>query len=356
MNSPHIIVIGGGIIGASIAWHLADAGAKTSIYCRDPGGVATPNSFAWINANWGNPEPYFHLRRRSMDRWKHLAERIPGLHPEWNGSICYDLEPEGLTRFAEEHGSWGYGLARIDRDEIIRLEPNLADLPDWALKIDEEGMIEPHEAALAFLSDAERKGAKVTRNQSVKRLILRDGRICGVETELGIEEADKVVLAAGAETAALAAAIGITIPMEASPGLLMDTHPAPPLLNHIIVAPGMEMRQAADGSIVAATSFNGTDPGEDPEQTARTLFADLLRRLKPGALLEYRNFRIGYRPMPKDGFPILGCAENGPGLYIAITHSGVTLAPAIGEIAAREILTGEDEPMLAPYRLSRFAG
>ncbi|MFM2280223.1 MAG: hypothetical protein RLZZ444_2454 [Pseudomonadota bacterium] len=355
MNSPHIIVIGGGIIGASIAWHLADAGAHVTVYCRDPGGVATPNSFAWINANWGNPEPYFHLRRRSMERWKRLAALIPGIAPVWNGSICYDLEPDALTHFAEEHGSWGYGLARIDRDEIVRLEPNLADLPDWALKIDEEGMIEPHEAALALLADAERKGAGIVRDRTITRLVVRDGKICGIETELGIVDADEVVLAAGAETALLAAAIGITIPMEASPGLLMDTHPAPPLLNHIIVAPGMEMRQAADGSIVAATSFNGTDPGKDPEQTARTLFADLLRRLKPGTSLEYRHFRIGYRPLPKDGFPILGRTEGVTGLYVAVTHSGVTLAPAIGEIAAREILTGEDEPMLALYRLSRFA-
>lgn len=114
------------------------------------------------------------------------------------------------------------------------------------------------------------------------------------------------------------------------------------------------MRQAADGRIVAATSFNGTDPGEDPGATAQMLFADLASRLSPDAGLVYDSYKIGYRPMPKDGFPIIGRASGLAGLYLAVTHSGITLAPAIGRFAADEILNNNSEPLLAPYRLSRF--
>jgi glycine/D-amino acid oxidase-like deaminating enzyme len=64
---------------------------------------------------------------------------------------------------------------------------------------------------------------------------------------------------------------------------------------------------------------------------------------------------IGYRPMPADGFPIVGALESRPGAYVAVTHSGVTLAPVIGLFATEEILTGRRDPLLRPYGLDRFA-
>lgn len=354
MAKPNIIVIGGGIIGASIAWHLARRGAKITVCCTQPGGVATPNSFAWINASWGNPEPYFHLRRHAMAGWRRLAESVPGIAPRWSGSICYDLPPDGLENFAAEHSSWGYGMERVSRAQIAALEPHIAEPPEWALKIDEEGMIEPDAAARDLLADAERLGATLLEGVHVSALSARNGRVTGIVTDAGIIDADEVIVAAGAATPELAASIGVTVPLTASPGLLVDTRPAPPFIRHIIVAPGMEMRQAADGHIVASTSFNGTDPGEDPEATAHAVYDNLVSRLSDTSDLAYNSFRIGFRPMPKDGFPIIGRAPGVEGLHLAVTHSGITLAPAIGEFAADEVLDGSSQHLLAPYRLSRF--
>jgi len=215
-------------------------------------------------------------------------------------------------------------------------------------------MVEPDAAARALLADARRLGATVLEGAEVITLSARSGRVIGIVTNAGTVEADEVIIAAGAATPELTASIGVPIPLTASPGLLVDTKPAPPLIRHIIVAPGMEMRQAVDGHIVASTSFNGVDPGEDPEATARTVFSDLVSRLSDAAGLEYDSYRIGFRPMPKDGFPIIGRTPDIEGLYLAVTHSGITLAPAIGEFAADEILNGASQPLLAPYRLSRF--
>jgi len=354
MAKPNIIVIGGGIIGASIAWHLAKSGAQVRVYCARPGGVATPNSFAWINASWVNPEPYFHLRRHAMAGWRRLAESVPGIAPRWSGSICYDLPRDELENFAAEHSSWGYGMERVSRAQIAALEPHIAEPPEWALKIDEEGMVEPDAAALALLADAARLGATVLEGTEVRTLSARSGRVTGITTDAGAVEADEVIVAAGGATPELAASIGVSVPLTASPGLLVDTKPAQPLIRHIIVAPGMEMRQAPDGHIVASTSFNGTDPGEDPEATARAIYNDLVSRLSQTSGLEYGGYRIGFRPMPKDGFPIIGRATGHTGLYLAVTHSGITLAPAIGKFAADEILGGSSQRLLAPYRLSRF--
>src|SRR5690348_15850125 len=142
--SPHIIVVGAGIIGASVAWHLVRAGASvTVIEAGTPGGVATANSWAWINASHGNPERYVRLRMRAMAEWRRLEGEVPGLQVVWSGGLMWDMPPAALEAYRVEHAGWGYGIRRVEREEILRLEPELASPPDWALHAEGEGAIEP---------------------------------------------------------------------------------------------------------------------------------------------------------------------------------------------------------------------
>src|SRR3954469_2041718 len=107
----HCIVIGAGIIGASVAYHLAKAGARVTVLDEaDPGGIATRPSWAWINASWGNPRDYFRLLTRSMREWKRLGDEIPGLRVDWCGSLCWDIAGEARETFIREHSSWDYGM------------------------------------------------------------------------------------------------------------------------------------------------------------------------------------------------------------------------------------------------------
>jgi glycine/D-amino acid oxidase-like deaminating enzyme len=66
------------------------------------------------------------------------------------------------------------------------------------------------------------------------------------------------------------------------------------------------------------------------------------------------NMKIGVRPMPQDERPIVGPVPGMAGLYVAVTHSGVTLAPLVGQLVAQEVTTGQPSPLLAEYRLERF--
>ncbi|RVA22162.1 FAD-binding oxidoreductase, partial [Mesorhizobium sp. M7D.F.Ca.US.004.03.1.1] len=134
--AKQVIVIGAGIIGASIAWHLSRAGARVVVIADSAaGGVATPNSFAWINASWGNPEPYFRLRTRAMAEWTRLARDLPGLPLSWCGGLCWDLSAADMETYATEHSAWGYGIEHVDRAGAARIEPNLTELPDFALYV-----------------------------------------------------------------------------------------------------------------------------------------------------------------------------------------------------------------------------
>ncbi|RWN38274.1 FAD-binding oxidoreductase [Mesorhizobium sp.] len=354
--AKQVIVVGAGIIGASIAWHLAKAGAKVTVVADSgAGGVATPNSFAWINASWGNPEPYFRLRTRSMVEWTRLAQDLPGIPLAWCGGLCWDLPPAELEAYAAEHSGWGYGIERVDRAEAARIEPNLAELPDFALHVPGEGVAEPVAATQVLLANAELRGARVMTGTTVTALIQTNGRITGVDTSTGPIAADEVVIAAGAGSPAIAATAGLKMPIETPPGLIVHSRPYEKLLNGLVIGDRLHMRQTAEGRIIAGSDFGGADPGMDAEATARDLFAAMKSMLRGADGLELDFHTVGYRPTPIDGFPIIGRAQGISGLYVSAMHSGITLAPAVGLFAAREILDGARDPLLEPYGLTRFA-
>jgi len=353
--TKEIIVIGAGIIGASIAWHLTKAGARvTVISTSGAGGVATPNSFAWINASWGNPEIYFRLRIRAMAEWRRLARDVPGLPVEWCGGLCFDMPPDRLEAYAAEHSSWGYGIERVDRERAAEIEPNLVSPPDFAVYVAEEGVAEPVATAKALLADAERLGARVIVG-AVDRLALSNGMVTGVVVSDEPIDADEVVIAAGTGTPAIAASAGIKLPFDTPPGLIVHSHPHNRLLNGLVHAERLHMRQTAEGRIIAGSDFAGGDPGENPQATARDLFAAMKAALRGADGLELDFHTVGYRPTPADGFPIVSRADGVGGLYLAVMHSGITLAAAVGLFATREMLEGIRDPLLKPYALSRFA-
>lgn len=353
--AKQIVVIGAGIIGASIAWHLTKAGARVTVVSESgAGGVATPNSFAWINASWGNPEIYFRLRSRAMAEWKRLANDLPGLPLAWCGGLCWDLPVDRLEAYAAEHASWSYGIERVDAKRAAQIEPNLVEPPEFAVYVAEEGVAEPVAAAKALLADAERHGAKITTG-AVTALMHFDGRVFGVEISGQRIAADEVVIAAGTGAPAIAATAGIKLPIETPPGLIVHSRPYKKLLNGLVHAEKLHMRQTAEGRIIAGSDFAGGDPGDNPDATASELFAAAKAALRGANGLELDFHTVGYRPTPTDGFPIVSRAEGMDGLYVAVMHSGITLAPAVGLFATREILDGERDPLLAPYGLERFA-
>ena len=353
--AKQIVVIGAGIIGASIAWHLTKAGARVTIVSESgAGGVATPNSFAWINASWGNPEVYFRLRSRAMVEWKRLANELPGLPLAWCGGLCWDLPGDRLEAYAAEHASWGYGIERVDAKRAAQIEPNLVEPPEFAVYVAEEGVAEPVTAAKALLTDAEQHGAKVVAG-TVDRLALVNGKVTSVVVSGETIVADEAVIAAGTGAPAIAATAGIKLPIETPPGLIVHSRPYKKLLNGLVHAERLHMRQTAEGRIIAGSDFAGGDPGDNPDATARELFAAAKAALRGANGLELDFHTVGYRPTPTDGFPIVSRAEGMDGLYVAVMHSGITLAPAVGLFATREILDGERDPLLAPYGLERFA-
>ncbi|KAJ7218908.1 fructosyl peptide oxidase [Mycena rebaudengoi] len=359
---PQVIVIGAGVVGASVAWQLTRQDADVTIVASDVGGTATPNSFAWLNASWHNPKFYYDFRRRSMAAWKRLAEEVPGLRDivQWCGSLHWDLPPEELAKYEREHGAWGYDIRRVERSEIHEREPWLSSdvLPDWGLRIGEEGAVEAADAASLMVADAQARGARLV-SAIVAGIVKDDGRIKGVALSTGEKLwADHIVLAAGVGSTELCASVDITLPVTGEAGLLLHSKPvAKRLLNGLVISSRSHIRQTAKGRILAGSVFAGGDPGQNPRKTAEELFVRVkdMFDLEAGDAdaLQLDFFTVGHRPMPRDGLPILG-ASGLEGLTLAVMHSGVTLAAIVGEVLVDEIVNGRKDPDLGDFALGRF--
>jgi glycine/D-amino acid oxidase-like deaminating enzyme len=351
----HIIIIGSGILGSSIAWHAAKAGARvTVIEAGERGGIATAGSWAWINASWGNALPYFRLRERAMLDWRRIDRDVPGLEVDWCGGLLWDLPEDKLKAYAAEHASWGYGIRQVGREEILRLEPNLKSPPDFALYVAEEGKIEPLETARALLAGAEALGADVLANTRVKWLSETNGRVDGVALDEGTLYADDVIIAAGVGATELLRSIGIQISVNNPLGLLVHSIPLGEVLNGLVMAPEFHVKQDKRGSLVAGSDFSGGFDENDVEGEAHRLFNKVTASISGAEPAQLKFHTITERPTPADGLPMIGRLSGTDGVYLVITHSGITLAPAIGQFVAEEVLHGTRDALLEPFAPERL--
>lgn len=352
-----VLVIGGGIIGATVAHHLARRGAAVTVVERTaPAAAASGRSFGWINASYGNPAPYFHLRFQSLLEYRRLEAETGGeMGVKWGGSLLWDPDAGDLAAYIAGHQAWSYGLRGIDREAFRALAPEVAEPPEFAVFAEQEGSLDAAQATRALLASAERRGAALLSPCEVREIRREGGRVVGAETSNGPIAADVTVLAAGVATAELAAPLGLALPMDNLPGLLIRTRPLAPVLQRILLSPGCHVKQDPDGALVAGGDFGGGGAVDDAERAGAALL-DRVQALLPGVSgLALDEVVIGLRPMPADGFPAVGFAPGLDGLYLAVMHSGVTLAPVVGRFAAEEILDGAAIELLAPFRPGRFA-
>jgi len=348
-----VIVVGAGIVGASIAYHLTRRGAQvTLIDSGAVGGEATACSWAWTNASFGNPKHYFDLRSRSIALWDELAAEIPDLPYRRTGTLYADNERFSVEAFVENHGGWGYDARLVTRDQARQYEPAVRMLEGPLAIAESEGQVEATAAAQVFATRARKAGAMVLTGLGINAVSVDgSGRVDGVLLDQAPIKADEVVVAAGTATPRIVEPLGVRVPLTTPPppGLLVTTRPLPRLIDRLVLLPDLHVRQLPDGALLAGTSFTGEASTEAPEAQAQALIGRIREMIAGAEETELSHFTIGHRPQPEDGLPIVGRSAKIGGLYIAVMHSGVTLAPAIGRFAAEEIVEGRRDPLLAPF-------
>jgi len=352
-----IVVIGAGIIGASIAYHLSTNGADVTVIEKSaPASGATAKSFAWINAHFAEASEFFALRMASIAAWHSLEKEIDhaDFRVRWGGSLSWgDSNAEQISR-AKALKELGYRLKIVNPAGFSALEPALRRPDSDCLHALDEGAIDPVRATRVLLQAAARRGARMIYGCGIERLLMQNSRVTGVATPFGEIAADDVVVAAGVWSHDLLARAGVGLPMDNSYSIIVRSTQTEPLISRVILSPDVHFRQDLDGSIVFAESFSGGEIGDDPSKSAAKILALLRHRVSGLGRIEIENIYVGNRPIPADGFPVIGRAPGTQGLYLATMHSGITLAPIVGRLASEEILANRQSDLLTPYRLSRF--
>jgi glycine/D-amino acid oxidase-like deaminating enzyme len=366
-----VVVIGAGIVGVSVAAGLAERGAQVTLLDRDePGRGTTATSFAWVNANGKEPAPYFALNRAGLEAHHRLAD-AGGTWLGRGGHVEIAVEEAHLRELRERRDrllEYGYEAEQIAVDRAHELLPDMR-VPDDARLIvhfHREAHAFPPAYVAAMLDRARAAGAEVRTGVAVTGLrgtgaggadvTLADGRVL---------RADRVVSAVGRWSAEVGALAGVSVPMrqfeepgDITVGYLAETNPLPVRLERVVTTPWLNVRPAEGGRLLLqALDLDATaDPRDVPSVTS-SVAETFLRRLRAAvrgtedARLE--TLVVGQRAMPADGRTIASPAPGAAWLYVVATHSGVTLAPFLGEVVAEEVL-GAPSPALETFRLERF--
>jgi glycine/D-amino acid oxidase-like deaminating enzyme len=328
-----IAVVGAGIVGASVAYHLARRGVPVTLFDRAPSPAAgvTGDSFAWIGDSSGDwPGGAEDLRHFVRADYRRLEAELPAVTVRWTGSLTW-------TDFSTRPGS---GQAWVGPDEIAALEPHLRTPPERALYTPTDGAVDPIAVTRALVDAARALGAQIALGSAVTSLRITHGHVEGVESPAGFHAASTVVLAAGTETATLAEPLGIPLPIAPSPAVLIRMAAPEGLVRTIISGPEFEAREIRPGRLVLTAPHDDRLTPAALERLAHQTRDRVASTFDSPAPLRLLGWRLGRRPMPANG-PILGQLAPDQSLYVAVTHSAITLAPTVGRLIAQEIATGK---------------
>ncbi|CAN1532642.1 DadA Glycine/D-amino acid oxidases (deaminating) [Paracoccaceae bacterium] len=349
----HTLIIGAGITGAALAFQLSQRGEQvTFVSTHAEGGLASTASFGWLNASYSLSHPHYHLRHAGLAAHRRLQAQLPDLPTTWAGCLWYEATGDAQDETASDLTALGYPVQRLTRAQIADKIPALGPVPETALFFPGEGQSDPATLARALITAS---GAKVIR-ATVQAVTHTNGRATGVVTDLGPIGADQVILATGTATPALLQPFGYNLPMLKRPGLMIATNALPPICPVILATPDQEVRQDAEGHLHApASAGHQSDSAEALGSFPVVVNATLqrLRALFPGHEIHFAHQAMAMRPVPGDGLPVVGQGPI-PGLWVAVMHSGATLAPVVAELLADEITGGPESPLLADFRPARF--
>lgn len=356
-----VVVVGAGIIGASIARAAADRGASVQVVeSSRPASGTSLATFAWVNALGKQPRAYFDLNRVGVAEHRDLVERLGG--GEWyhaRGNLEWSTAAEDVAVRAERHRDWGYAVEVIDAVEAAQLEPH-ARIDDGAAAAfyPDDAWIDPVPLVGRLL---DHPAIVVRSGVPVERLTVDGSRATGVElADSRTVAGDRVVVATGPRAAELLDPLGYELPMRHAPGLLAVTEPVATGVRRIVHAPGVAIRPDGGGRLLLAADDldRRLEPsgGDLPVASAADELMARARRAVDGLdAIGLEVLRIGHRALTSDGYPAIGPVPGTDGAYVAVTHSGVTLAPVVGRLVATELLEATADPVLDDYRPARFA-
>ncbi|ORM61840.1 FAD-dependent oxidoreductase [Pantoea rodasii] len=376
MTTQKIAIIGGGVIGLAVARALALQGVQVTIFEQQHIGAGTSSTtFAWVNSNGKQPLSYHQLNALSIEEHVKLQRSQPnGLRwLETSGTWEWAAEGEAQQRLlqrATSLQSLGYPAREVTSEALQREIPELRAqaVSGSVWHFPTESVLHPALYLARLWSEARANGAILHQQHAIKSL---SEQADGVTLQLANGEqwqGDRVVIATGRWANQLLNTLDLDLalldtskPNAVACSFLARTAPQPLSLAANLISPQLNVRPDGGGRLLlqALALDDLADPAAPPStegdiarqfrQRYQSLFAD-------AGELQIEKIVVGQRARPADGLPAIGFVTPQQRVYVAVTHSGITLSPLIGKLVAQELVQDHASELLADFRPQRLLG
>jgi glycine/D-amino acid oxidase-like deaminating enzyme len=364
VDSPDVLVVGGGLVGTAVAYGLAREGAKVTVLDQGDGGFrASRGNFGlvWVQGKGYGLSPYARWSRSSSRLWPGLAAALledtgidvslkqpGGFHLCFSDEEIAEREKRLSTLQAELGGEYPYQL--LDARELRERLPAVGPEVIGASYTPMDGHVNPLKLLRALHDAIQRRGVKLINGEDIGRIVPETNGFA-VHGKNAVWRAPKVVLSAGLGNRALSTQVGLHAPVAPNRGQVLVSERVAPFLHY----PTINVRQTDEGSVQFGDSME--EVGYNDFTTADVLSTIARRGVRAFPLL--KNVRLvrtwaALRVYSPDGFPIYEQSLQYPGAFVVTCHSGVTLAAAHTMRIAPWITGGPIPDELAAFRGGRF--
>lgn len=385
MSRPEIIVIGGGVIGSSITYYLSKMGKKVlMIEKKDNCSGSAGASDGVVGYHTKKPGLQMELAIQSIAMFEELSKEL-GMDIEYRKD-CGGMQPaetklewEILSEIVKEQRKSGVDIRMISIEEACKIEPQLNPDLYGALYSPTSGKVNPIRLTFAYIQAAKRLGAQVLSNTEVTDVLVKMGRVMGVQTSRGVYYADQVIDAAGSWAAEIAAMADVDLPIRPRKGQLFITEPLGPFMDVTLqcarynvikfkpeavgdkavlrMGASLSIEQTENGGLVIGSTREFA--GYDRENTLEAMEVTMRRAMRFFPALKDVNIIrafAGLRPFTPDGIPVIGEVEKLPGFFVAAGHEGdgIALAPITGKLMAELLVQGKSSYPLEAFSPNRF--
>jgi sarcosine oxidase subunit beta len=369
VKATDVAVIGAGIIGSSAAYYLARKGVDVTLIDRGgplSSGTATPACAGGVRQQ-GRVPCEIPLALYSIQLWTGLEAELDADLQYRQGGMTVTTSDETLIprlkdRVATEQ-SLGLGIRMVQSQELHDLIPGLSHRMIAGSYCPSDGHANPMRTINAFTVAAERLGAHMRWHCPVESLVVENHKIAAVKTPDGNLPCRQVLMAAGIWSKAIAASMGLDLPIQPHTLQMMVTAPRPHLLDQVLgwLGQGISLKQVPAGGFV----IGGGWPGHGDPDTYRT-------RLYPGSMAKSAKTTVelfpslagvpvvrawvGIEAFSTDEMQIIGPVDDIDGLVLAAGFSGhgFGIGPGVGALIAQYLIDNQLPDLLKPFGIERF--
>jgi glycine/D-amino acid oxidase-like deaminating enzyme len=366
--NPDVVVIGAGMVGAAIAYGLASRRARVLVLDggdTDYRAAAANFGLVWLQGKGLDMPDYQRLTRSSIDAWGDFGAELTAatamdLQYERRGglTICigedeFESRRATLVRLHNQAGGEEADFEMLEREALSKLLPGVELGPEvtGAGFGRRDGHANPLRLLAALHAGIVQKGGELRGGSPVHRLQGDGSGGFNIDTATGRVCTGRVVIAAGLGSKALAAQVGLDIPIRPQRGQILVTERVGPFLP----LPMSGLRQTREGTVMIGATHD--ESGFDTSATsaaAAALSRRALQRIPALGRLRLVRQWAGLRILTPDGHPVYAESDTHPGAFVALCHSGVTLAAAHASLLADAVIAGTLPGSLEAFHHRRF--